>query len=148
MRKIWGQLDLDPWEYEIAYRACEEGMPEHEARNFVIMRWMKAGDFRPLLAAIKKTGVLRGPVLGLLVQMMETGQLTFKQGPGRPPDPEAAVRDLFAADTYEDLRKDPEVSHIRSDDLLDTVGDVSGGSEETARRALTNKRKSKSSGSP
>src|SRR5215467_6452150 len=127
MRKIWTQLGLEPWDYEIALRA-EQGMPEHEAKSFVIMRWMKAGDARPLLAAIKKTGVLRGPVLRLLAQMLETGQLTFKQGPGRPPDPEAGVRDLFAADTYEDVQKDEDIQNaqVKSDDLFRAIGSVTG----------------------
>jgi hypothetical protein len=151
MRKIWSelknQLGLEPWDYEIALRT-ERGMPEHEAKHLVIMRWMKAGDFRPMLAAIKKDGMLRGPALGLLAQMLKTGELAFKKkGRGRRFDPEADIRNEYAADAYEDLRKDPEVSQVRSDDLLDATGKAFGVSEESARRALTNRRKSKSSGS-
>ena len=141
MRKIWTQLGLEPWEYETAYRA-EQGMPEHEAKSFVIMRWMKAGDFRPLLAAIKKNGLLREPVLGLLVQMLESGELTFKQGPGRPLDPEAAVRNMFAADTYEDFLRHYQVS---SEGLFEVVGSVSGVGHESVRQAVKAKRKSKGS---
>jgi hypothetical protein len=144
MRKVWSQLGLTPWDYEIAFRA-ERGMPEHEAKSLVIMRWLKAGDHRPLLAAIKEEKILRGPVLRLLAQMLESGELAFKKkGRGRPLDPEADARNLFTADTYEDFLKHYKVG---SDDLLDTIGKVSGVSEESARRALTNRRKSKSSGS-
>jgi hypothetical protein len=145
MRKILTQLGLEPWEYELNSIAVETGMTAHEAKNKVVMEWMRAGDFRPLLWMIKKEGMLRQPIVNLLAHMIATGQLTFKKGRGRPPDPEAAVRDMFAADTYEDLRKDPEVSHIISDDLLDATGTAFGVSEEAARRALTNSRKSKSS---
>jgi hypothetical protein len=65
MRKIWNQLGLDPWDYEINLLA-DKGMNAWKAKSFVIMKWMQAGDLRPLSAAIKKDGVLRGPVLGLL----------------------------------------------------------------------------------
>ena len=99
MRKIWTQLGLTPWEYEIASLADVSGN-EHEAKNKVVTEWMRAGDFKPLLWMIKKEGILRGPALSLLARMLATGQLTFKGGPGRPQDPEAAVRDQFAADTY------------------------------------------------
>ena len=115
-------------------------MPEHEARSFVIMRWMKAGNFRPMLAAIKKNGLLREPVLGLLVQMIETGELAFKQkGRGRPPDPEADVRNLFNADVYEDFLRHYQVS---SEGLFEAIGSVSGVGHESARQAVKAKRKS------
>ena len=110
------------------------------------MRWMKAGDFRPLLAAIRKTGLLRGPTLGLLAEMLETGQLAFKKGRGRRHDPEAAVRDQFAADTYEHF-SDPDDDGVkavmRSDDLFSTIGSVISKSEESVRQAVTSRRKPK-----
>ena len=34
MRKVWSQLGLTPWDYEIAFRA-ERGMPEHEAKSSI-----------------------------------------------------------------------------------------------------------------
>ena len=142
MSKLWDQLRLkgiEPWDYEWACMV-EQGMPEHEAKSHVIMRWMKAGDFRPMLAAIKKNGLLREPVLGLLVRMIETGELVFKhQGRGRPPDPEAAVRDMFNADTYEDFLRHYQVS---SEGLFEAIGSVSGVGHESARQAVKAKRKS------
>ena len=70
--------------------------------------------------------------------MLETGELTFKEkGRGRRPDPEAAVRNRLIADVYEDLRKEG-FSH---DDLSGAIGRVAGYSEETAKRAVTTKRK-------
>jgi hypothetical protein len=137
MRKIWNQLGLDPWDYEINLLA-DKGMNAWKAKSFVIMKWMQAGDLRPLSAAIKKDGVLRGPVLGLLAQMIESGQLTFRKGRGRPDDPEAAARDQFAADIYEDFLRENQVS---SDDLFRAIGSVSGASEESVRQAVTNKRR-------
>jgi hypothetical protein len=99
MKKIWNQLGAGPWDYEIDVLNVEQGMDRYKAKSHVIMKWMKAGDPRPLLAAIKEDGVLRGPVLSLLAQMIESGQLTFKMGRGHPADPEAAVRGQLAADT-------------------------------------------------
>jgi hypothetical protein len=142
MRKIWNDLGLTPWDYEINLLAEQEGMNPWVAKSHVIMKWMKAGDFRPLLAQIKKEGVLRGPALGLLVKMIESGELEFKKGRGHPNDPEAAARDEFAADTYEEFLKDPEVK-VASDDLFRAIGSVTGSSVESVRQAVTNKRKSK-----
>ena len=139
MRKIWTQLGLTPWEYEIA-RLAEATGNEHEAKNKVVMKWMRAGDFNPLLWMIKKEGILRGPALGLLVQMIATGQLVVKKGPGRPQDPEAAAKDQFAADTYEDCRNDPELKEVRSDDLFRAVGSISSVGDDSVRQALTAKR--------
>ena len=144
MTKIWDQMGLTPWDYEIAGLQEEAGMNEWEAKNKVVMKWMRAGDFNPLLWMIKKEGILRGPALGLLVQMIATGQLKVKKGRGRPQDPEAAAKDQFAADTYEDCRNDPELKEVRSDDLFRSVGSISGVGEDSVRGAVTGKRKPKS----
>ena len=142
MRKIWTQLGLTPWEYEIASLAEVSGN-EHEAKNKVVMKWMRAGDFNPLLWMIEKEGILRGPALGLLAQMLATGRLRVKKGRGRPQDPETAAKDQFAAATYEDCRNDPELKDVRSDDLFRSVGSISSVGEESARQAVTTKRKRK-----
>jgi hypothetical protein len=146
MRKIWDKLGLTPWDYEINLLAEQEGMNPWVAKSYVIMKWMRAGDFRPMLAQIKKEGVLRGPALGLLVRMIERGQLTFRKGRGHPQDPEAAARDEFAADTYEEFLKDHEVK-VGSDDLFRTIGSVVGTGEESVRQAVkTRRRKAKPTG--
>jgi hypothetical protein len=139
MRKIWEQLGLTPWDYEINLIAEQSG-DLHKAKSLVIMKWMKAGDLRPLLAQIRKEGVLRGPVLGLLVQMIETGELTYRKGRGHPQDPEAAARGQFAADTYEDFQEE-----VGSGDLFRAIGKVTGVGEESVRQAVTNRRKPKPS---
>ena len=143
MRKIWTQLGLTPWEYEIA-RLAEISGNEHEAKNKVVMEWMRAGDFKPLLWMIKKEGILRGPVLSLLAEMLATGQLTIQKSKGRPQDREAAARDQFVAATYEDCRTDPELKEVRSEDLFRSVGSISGVGEDSVRQAVTEKRKRKS----
>jgi hypothetical protein len=146
MRKPWNQLGLTPWDYEINLIAEKEGMDAWKAKSHVIMKWMKAGDFRPLLAQIRKEGVLRGPALGLLVQMIESGELMFRKGRGHPNDPEAGARDEFAADTYEEFLKDYEVK-VSSDDLFRTIGSVVGTGEESVRQAVkTRRRKAKPTG--
>ena len=139
MKKVLHQLGLKPWDYEIALRV-DQGMSHHDAKSFVVMRWMRAGDFRPLAAMIRKEGLLRGPIVGLLAGMIDTGQLTVKQGRGRPQDPEAFVRDEFAADTYEDFQKYYEVA---SDDLFECLGSISGVSPESIRQAVTARRRPK-----
>jgi hypothetical protein len=81
--------------------------------------------------------------------MIETGQLAFKQeGGGRPLDPEADVRNLFAADTYEDFLKNVDKANsdkLTSDDLFGAVGSAFGSSPENVRQAVTAKRKAKPS---
>ena len=142
-RKIWTQLGLESWEYEFNSVAVETGTTAHEAKNKVVMEWMRAGNFQPLLWMIKKEGMLRQPIVNLLAQMIATGQLTFKKGRGRRTDPEAAARDRFAADTYEDCRTDPELEEVTSDDLFRTVGSVVATGEDSVRQAVKNKRKPK-----
>jgi hypothetical protein len=145
MRKIWEQLGLKPWEYEFNSIAAETGMTAHEAKNKVVMKWMQAGDFRPLVWMIKKEGMLRQPIVNLLAEMLASGQLSFKRRRGRSPDPEAGARDQFAADTYEDCSTDPELAGVGSDELFRTVGSISGVGEDSVRQAVTAKRtKSKS----
>jgi hypothetical protein len=138
MKKVWNQLGAGPWDYEIDALRVEQAMDLYKAKCLVVMKWMVAGDFRPLLASIKKEGVLRGPALGLLVRMLETGELTFREkGRGRRPDPEAAVRNRLVADVYEDF---PEVG---SGDRFKAIGSVAAVSEKTVRQAVTSRRKSK-----
>jgi len=136
MKKLWNQLGLDPWDFEIVLRV-DQGMDEQKAKEHVIQRWMEAGDLRPLSAAAKKQGLLRGPILSLLVRMIDDGQLVVNRGKGRPQDPEATVRDEFAADTYEDFLKYYEIG---SDDLFETVAAVCGVSEQVVRQAVTARR--------
>jgi hypothetical protein len=137
MRKIWNQLGLEPWDYEIALR-IDLGMDQQKAKELVIRRWMQAGDLRPLSAAVKKDGLLRGSVLRLLVQMIDTGQLKVPAKQGHPQVPEAAARDEFAADTYEEFLKDHVVG---SDDLFRAVAEVCGVSEQSVRQAVTDRRR-------
>jgi hypothetical protein len=137
MKKVWDQLKIDPWDYEIELR-IEQGMERWEATGHVVSRWMRAGDLRPLSAIAKRQGVLRGPILGLLVQMIDEGRLVVPAGRGRPQDPEADARDEFAADTYEEFLKDP--IGVGSDDLFGAVARVCGVSEQVVRQAVTARR--------
>ena len=52
MKKVWNQLGLDPWDFEIVLRV-DQGMDEQKAKEHVIQRWMEAGDLRPLSARLK-----------------------------------------------------------------------------------------------
>jgi hypothetical protein len=49
MKKVLTKLGLEPWDLEIALRV-DQGMDHHKAKSFVVMRWMQAGDLRPLAA--------------------------------------------------------------------------------------------------
>ena len=149
MRKVWDQLKLKPWDYEIARLGEAQGLSWAAAREAVVMEWMRAGKFDPLLAMIKESriGVRHGPVLNLLVQMLASGQLTLQRGNGRPHDPEAAARDKFVADTYEDCRSALKVDDtgepIRSELLVETLGSMAGTSHDSVRKAIKASRKSK-----
>lgn len=142
MTKVWDKLKLDPWDYEIELRV-EQGMDRHKAEEHVICRWMLAGNLKPLSATIRKHGLLAGPILTLLMQMIENGWLVVNRGRGRPTEPEAATRDEFAADTYEDFQRYYKVG---SDDLFRAVAAVCGVSEQTVRQAVS-ARRSRSTGS-
>lgn len=150
MRKVWSQLksqlNLEPWDWEMNL-LHDQGMDPYKAECLVITKWMKAGNFKPMLASIRENKVLRGPALGLLVKMIESGQLTFKKGRGRPPDPEAAVRNLLSADTYEDFLKEEQDflrdHRVNSEGLFRAIGSLGGRSEESIRQAVTAKRKAK-----
>ena len=146
---VWDRLGVKPWDYEIDCLRVE-GMPEHEARNKVVMQWMQVGDFRPLLAMIRESqlGVLRGPVLNLLVQMLANGRLKLSGGPGgRPFNPEIAVRDQVVADVFEDCREcflvdetgEPIPVHV----LVEILGGMACVSEDSIRQVLKARRKSK-----
>ena len=136
-KRVWSEIGLDPWDYEIALR-IDQGMEPWQAKGHVIRRWMRAGDLRPLSATIRKDGLLRGPILELLGEMIESGQLTARKGRGHPQDPEAGVRDEFAADTYEEFLKEAVVG---SDDLFEAVAQVCCISVESVRQAVTARRK-------
>ena len=136
MTKVWDKLKLDPWDYEIELRDAQ-GMARHKAEEHVIQRWMQAGDLRPLSALIRKHGLLAGPILTLLMQMIDNGWLVVNRGRGRPTDPEADARDEFAADTYEDFQ---QYYKVGSDDLFRAVAAVCGVSEQIVRQAVTARR--------
>jgi hypothetical protein len=140
MKKVLAELNLDPWDYEIQLR-IDGGMEAWTAKSLVVRRWMQAGDLRPLLSTIKGDGMLRGPILSLLAQMIEGDQIGFvRKGAGRPNDPSADVRNEFAADTYEDFLQHALVG---SDDLFRAVAAVCGVSVETVRQAVTERRTNK-----
>jgi hypothetical protein len=138
MTKVWDKLKLDPWDYEIELRV-DQGMDRNKAEELVIQRWMQAGDLRPLSALIRKHGLLAGPILTLLMQMIENGWLVVNRGRGRPEHPVAATRDEFAADTYLDFQ---QYYKVGSDDLFRAVAAVCGVSEQTVRQAVTARRSS------
>jgi hypothetical protein len=150
LTKIWDKLGVTPWEFKIA-SLRERGMPEHDAWNAVVMEWMQAGNFRPLLAMIKDNpivGLRGGPVLNLLAQMLASGRLVVPRGNGHPVDLEAGVRDQFAADIYEDgresFRVDDTGEPIPSEALFEIVGSMAGKSPDSVRKAVKAKRKAKS----
>jgi hypothetical protein len=72
------------WEIEIWFLSKYYGMPEIDARAFVIERWMRLGDLRPLAAAIE-AGPLDPPVAHAIGYMINNGRLkVVKSGPPRP----------------------------------------------------------------
>ena len=146
MRKIWNQVGTEPWEYEIdALRVEHPDLDYYEARARITMKWMKSGDFRPLLETIRRSGMLRGPVLAELAQMIVDERLKFAGGRGRRTDPEAAITRQFAADIYEDLHPVPtdDGKPVTSDALIRSVGSVFATGEKNVRQEITASRKSK-----
>jgi hypothetical protein len=138
MKKVLAKMGLEHWEYEV-HRLWKEGMSEHDAKTKVVTDRMLAGDFRPLLSIIKENGVLRGPPLHLLAEMLADKRLTLKKGRGHPVDPEADFRDGLVADAY-DYWRSRGVGH---DDLVRNIGEVAGISPDAVRGAVTKRRKPK-----
>ena len=48
------QLELEPWEIEVAFLTDKCGVDPKEARTVMMHRWLYHGDLRPLEAAIVK----------------------------------------------------------------------------------------------
>jgi hypothetical protein len=139
VKKVLERMGLEHWEFEI-HRLREGGMSEPDAKNKVVMDRMLAGNFRPLLTIIRSEGVLRGPALRLLAQMLADKRLVFKKkGRGRPTDPEADFRDELIADAYDHWRSHG-VSH---EDLTRAIGEVGGVSPDSVRQTVTKHRKPK-----
>jgi len=146
LTEVWDKLGVTAWQFKIV-SLRERGMPEWDAWNAVVMEWMQAGNFEPLLEMIKDNpiGGLRGPVLDLLAQMLKDGRLVVPPGNGRPVDLEAAVRNEFAADIYEDNRErwrdDDTGKPLASEVLFEAVGSLAGKSPDTVRQAVKARRK-------
>ena len=69
-------LGNNEWEIEAEALMSLHGVTPELARKIVILEWMSQGDFKPLAAAIREDGTLNdGHVLGMLVAMIEGGQL-------------------------------------------------------------------------
>jgi hypothetical protein len=51
MKKVLTKLGLEPWDYEIALKV-DQGMDHHDAKSFVVMRWMKRAGLGNLNRAI------------------------------------------------------------------------------------------------
>jgi hypothetical protein len=103
----------DVWDTEAELLASANGLPLNECREAVILKWMEAGDLRPLRAAL-----LPGDMLGRVIQQylgamlldddeefcfideQTAGRKTShqlivrKRGPGPARKPENFVRDL------------------------------------------------------
>jgi hypothetical protein len=78
--------------------------PSHAAKTATVLRWMLAGNYKPLAAAIR-AGETDWACLELLAEQIEQRRVVLKWGKrGRPKDPEAIIRSLVAAGTYEQNR--------------------------------------------
>lgn len=128
-----------PWGVEASFYVDERGITADKARTLVIMRWMCHGDLAPLAAAIEDGQDLDKAVLSLLAKMIWEGQLTVKpKGRGRPHSLKGDLRDMVAAELYEDLCKQFDGD---SDERFDFVAEIFRTSHQSVRQAVTAYRK-------
>ena len=102
----------DVWDTEAKFVASASGLSLDECRELVILKWMEAGDLRPLRAAL-----LRGDMLGQVIQqhlgamLLDNNEefclidnnvgrktshqlIVRKRGPGPAYKPENFIRDI------------------------------------------------------
>jgi hypothetical protein len=123
---------MEPWEIEAAFYINHRGFDPDKARTLVVYRWMWHGDFRPLAAAIWASEVLDQAVFDLLAQLIDEGRLKLTpKRKGRPKNPEAQVRNILAALSYE-----------ADKGTFAEIAKALGTSEQTVRQAVTAWRRS------
>ena len=141
------QLELEPWEIEVAFFTDERGCEPDEARTFVMLRWLYYGDLRPLQAAIVEGRKIDGAVFVFLVDMISGDTRRLGRPPpyclkavplhrGRPKKPELDARRIIAALAYERQTG-------KSDEKFERVARAFGTSDRTVRRDVTASRKYK-----
>ena len=130
-------LGNNEWEIEAEALMSLHGVTPELARKIVILEWMSQGDFKPLAAAIREDGTLNdGHVLGMLVAMIEGGQLKLHTGRRqRPRDPATHTRRMTAALLYE------ATDGKTSDERFQQVAERMRMSEKFVRASYTEWRK-------
>jgi len=139
------QLELEPWEIEVAFYTDNLGLDPDEARTFTILRWLYHGDLRPLQAAIVEGRKIDGAVFVFLVDMISGDTRRLGRPPpyclkavplhrGRPKKPELDARRIIAALAYERQTG-------KSDEKFERVARAIGTSDRTVRREVTASRK-------
>ena len=140
------QLELEPWEIEVAFHTDNLGLDPDEARTFTILRWLYHGDLRPLQAAIVEGRKIDGAVFVFLVDMISGDTRRLGRPPpyclravrplhrGRPKKPELDARRIIAALAYERQTG-------KSDEKFERVARAIGTSDRTVRREVTASRK-------
>jgi hypothetical protein len=104
--------------------------PPHAAKTATVLRWMLAGNYKPLAAAIRSRET-DFACLELLAEQIEQGRVVLKWGKrGRPKDPEAIIRSIVAARTYE--RNDMDFAELAA---------ALGMSEKAVQAAVTDYRR-------
>jgi hypothetical protein len=127
------------WDIEVRDLESRPGFDSEKARTHVILKWMGAGDFRPLAAAITEGRDLDDAVLKLLAKLITDGHLILKRtSRNRPPSPVADVKRMIAAATYDMWSKD---GTYRSDQAFAEIAKFYGMSEPSVRGAVTQLRK-------
>ena len=139
-------LELEqPWEIEVAFYTNDRDFDPEEARIFMMLRWLYAGDLRPLEAAIVEGRAIDRAVLNLLADMILSDTSRLGKPPpyrlkaeklqrGRPKKPELFARGVVAAREYE--------RHTgNSDEGFERIANELGISPQTARQHVTAFRK-------
>jgi len=143
------QLELEPWEIEVAFLTDKCGVDPKEARTVMIYQWLLCGDLRPLEAAIVKRCEIDWVVLDLLADMISSDTSRYGTPPpyrlkaaplhkGRPKKPELFARRVIAALKYERSRA---LQAERSDEGFERIANELGISPRTVRQAVTAFRK-------
>jgi hypothetical protein len=124
------------WEIEVEMH-IEHGVDPYDAWMATVLRWMQAGDLRPLAAAWKEGHEPDGNILDLLSDMIEDGRLKVHNTGGRPTEPALTIRDMCIASYY-----DGAIAYGKSfEAALEGLAKAFGTSPETIRKVVERLRK-------
>jgi hypothetical protein len=125
---------VEYWELEIIFRVNYGAEPE-AALTDTLLRWMECGDLRPFSIALARGLPIDPAVFDTFAAIAD--RFEMKSDGGRPRDPTVLIRNLFAAEAYE------QAISRSSEQTFDELAKTFGVSHQSIRRAVMALRRAK-----